>query len=228
MLVSGEDKCRILRGGRVLEKGREVSETASEEARSEGREPEYTVVGIIDDGSELNRAVKEIRDLGVSQDDLVVIVKRENPEEAEPFPKGTRYIVIPDDSRGLEVPIGFAIAFLVLGTFFAIIVPAIGIPTFLVFISLAAVLFAGSFTRVGAQPILTDMEAPREDAGGWNDQFELGRVLIFAMTKERQLLRPIREIMKAGGATFYIEDRRMEPRAVGEAVMHRAGQMQER
>lgn len=191
------------------------------------REPEYTVVGVIDDGTVLNRAVKDIRDLGVSRDDLVVIIKREDPEEAEPFPEGTRYIVIPDDSRGLEVPIGFAAAFLILGAFFAIIVPAIGIPTFLVFISLAAILLAGSFTRVGAQPILTEMEAPREDSGGWNDQFELGRVLVFAMTRERRLLRPIREIMEANEATFYIEDRRLEPRAVGEAVMHRAGPVQE-
>lgn len=214
-------------GGSVLEKGRDVSETASGEASSEGREPEYTVIGIIDDGAVLNQAVKEIRDLGVSRNDLVVVLKRENPEGAEPFPEGTRYIVIPDDSRGLEVPIGFAVAFLILGAFFAILVPSIGVPTFLVFISMAAILFAGSFTRVGAQPILTEMEAPREDSGGWNDQFELGRVLIFTMTRERRLLRPIREIMQNNGATYYIEDRRMEPRAVGEAVMHRATPIQE-
>jgi hypothetical protein len=211
----------------VLEKGRDVSEAVSEEAGSEGREPEYTVIGVIEDGAKLNRAVKDIRNLGVSRDDLVVVLKREDPEEAEPFPEGTRYIVIPDDSRGLEVPIGFGVAFLILGTFFAIIVPSIGIPTFLVFISLAAILFAGSFTRVGAQPILTEMGAPREDSGGWNDQFELGRVLVFVMTKNRGLLRPIREIMEANEATYYIEDRRLEPRAVGEAVMHRANPAQE-
>ncbi len=125
------------------------------------------------------------------------------------------------------MPIGFAVAFVLLGIFFVIVVPSIGLPTFLVFISLAAVLLAGTYVQVGAQPILTEMEAPREDSGGWNDQFEMGRVLIFAMTKERRLIRPIREILEAGGASYYIEDRRMEPRAVGEAIMHRAGPVQE-
>jgi hypothetical protein len=66
------------------------------------------------------------------------------------------------------------------------------------------------------------MEAPREESGAWNDQFEMGRVLVFAMTSERRLIRPIREIMQSYGATYYIEDRRLEPRAVGQAVMHRA------
>jgi hypothetical protein len=134
--------------------------------------------------------------------------------------------VVPDDRRGLEVPVGFAIAFLVLGLFFAIAVPSIGVPTFLVFISLAAVLLAGSFTRVGAAPILTDMEAPREESGAWNDQFELGKVLLFATTGERRLIRPTREILQANGvseATYYVVDRRLQPRAVGQAVLHRAG-----
>jgi hypothetical protein len=210
-------------GGRVLEKRRDVPETVSEETTSEGRKPEYTITGVIEDGAALNRAVKEIRDLGVSRDDLVVILKRQDPDEPEPFPEGTRYIVVPDDRRGLEVPIGFAIAFLLLGLFFAVEVPSIGIPTFLVFISLAAVLLAGSCTRVGVQPILMDMEAPRQESGAWNDQFEMGNVLIFAITAERRFIRPIREILQAGGATYYIEDRRLEPRAVGQAVMHRAG-----
>ncbi len=211
-----------------MEKGRDVPEAVSEEANSEERKPEYTVTGIIDDGPALNRAVKEIRDLGVDKDDLVVILKREDPDAPEPFPEGTRYIVVPDDSRGLEVPIGFAVAFVLLGIFFVIVVPSIGIPTFLVFISLAAVLLAGSFTRVGVQPILTEMAAPREESGAWNDQFEMGRVLIFAITDQRSLIRPIREIMEANEATYYIEDRRLEPRAVGQAVMHRAGPSEER
>ena len=96
----------------------------------------------------------------------------------------------------------------------------------MVFISLTAILLAGSFTRVGASPILTDMSAPREEAGAWNDQFELGKVLIFAMTKERRLIRPIREILQANGvtdSTYYVIDQRLQPRAVGEAVLHRAG-----
>ena len=205
-----------------MERGRDVPEAVSEETISRGRRPEFTVTGIIEDGAALNRAVKEVLDLGVSKDDLTVILKRRDPEETEPFPEGTRYIVVPDDRRGLEVPVGFAVAFLVLGLFFAIVVPSLGIPAFLVFISLAAVLLAGSFARVGVQPILTDMEAPREESGAWNDQFEVGKVLIFAVTGERRFIRPIREILEDNEATYYIVDRRLEPRAVGQAVMHRA------
>lgn len=206
-----------------METGRDVPEAASEETSSEGRRPEYTVIGIMEDGPALNRAIEEIRNLGIGKDDLMVVLKREDPGQTEPFPEGTRYIVVPDDSRGLEVPVGFAVAFVLLGLFFAIVVPSIGIPTLLVFVSLAAILLAGSFTRVGAQPILTDMEAPREESGAWNDEFEMGSVLIFATTAERRLIRPTREAMQAGGATYYIVDRRLEPRAVGQAVMHRAG-----
>jgi hypothetical protein len=209
-----------------LEKGRDVPETVFEGANPTEARTEYTLVGIVDDGSPLNRAVKEIRDLGVSRDDLIVILKRQDPDEPEPFPEGTLYIVVPDDRRGLEVPVGFAVAFLVLGLFFAIVVPSIGVPTFIVFISLASVLLAGTFTRVGIVPILTDMQAPREESGAWNDQFEMGKVLIFAMTGERRLIRPIREILQAHGASessYYIVDGRLQPRAVGEAVMHRAG-----
>ena len=204
-----------------------MPETVTEERSSEERRPEYTVIGIMEDGATLNRAVEEIRDLGVAEDDLVVILKREDPDQPERFPEGTRYIVVPDDSRGLEVPVGFAVAFLLFGLFFAIVVPSVGIPAFLVFISLAAILLAGSFTKVGVQPILTDMEAPREESGAWNDQFEMGSVLIFATTVERRLIRPIREVMQANGATYYIEDRRLEPRAVGEALMYRAGSSEE-
>jgi len=201
-----------------LEKGRDVSEAGSEERASE-----YTIVGVVGDGAELNQAVREIQDLGVSKDDLTIILKRQDPDEPEPFPDETRYIVIPNDRRGLEVPVGFAIAFVLLGLFFVAVVPAIGVPTFLVFISLAAVLLAGSFTRVGVQPILTDMEAPREEAGVWNDEFEMGKVLIFAMTRERRLIRPMREILQASDADYYIVEGRLEPRAVAQAVLHRAG-----
>ncbi len=125
-----------------------------------GQAPWYTVVGVIDDGAQLNQAVKEIRDLGVDRDDLTVILKREDLGEPEPFPEGTRYIVIPADKRGLEVPIGFAIAFIVFGVLFAITTPSIGVPTLMVFLSLAGILFVGSLTRVGVSPILTEMEAP--------------------------------------------------------------------
>jgi len=195
----------------------------------EGREapepvPEYTVVGVINDGVELNQAVKELQDLGVDRDDLTVILKREDLSEPEPFPEGTRYIVVPGDKRGLEVPIGFAIAFIIFGVLFAITTPAIGIPTLMVFVSLAAILFVGSLTRVGVSPILTEMGAPSEEAGTWNDDFELGKVLVFASTKERRLLRPIREALQRAGATYYIVDRRLSPRAVHQATLRRSGE----
>jgi hypothetical protein len=218
MLLSGKTAAYTGRhdpscGGNVLE-GREAPE----------RVPEYTVVGVIDDGTELNQAVKEIRDLGVDRDDLTVILKREDMSEPEPFPEGTRYIVVPGDKRGLEVPIGFAISFIVFGILFAITTPAIGIPVLIVFLSLAGILFVGSLTRVGVSPILTEMEAPSEEAGTWNDQFELGKVLVFASTRERRLLRPIREALQRAGATYYIIDRRLEPRAVHQATLHRVGE----
>jgi hypothetical protein len=195
----------------------------------EGREapepvPEYTVVGVLNDGVELNQAVKELRDLGVERDDLTVILKREDQSEQEPFPEGTRYIVVPGDKRGLEVPIGFAIAFIIFGALFAITTPAIGIPTFMVFVSLAAILFVGALTRVGVSPILTEMGAPPEEAGTWNDDFEMGKVLVFASTRERRLLRPIREALQRAGAMYYIVDRRLEPRAVHQAILRRSGE----
>jgi hypothetical protein len=195
----------------------------------EGREapervPEYTVVGVINDGVELNQAVRELQELGVDRDDLTVILKREDTSEPEPFPEGTRYIVVPGDKRGLEVPIGFAIAFIVFGVLFAITTPAIGIPTLMVFVSLAAILFVGSLTRVGVSPILIEMGAPSEEAGIWNDDFEMGKVLIFASTSERRLLRPIREALQRAGAMYYIVDRRLEPRAGHQATLHRAGE----
>ena len=202
-----------------MEKGQDAAER-----RSGGHSGEYTVVGIVDDGTPLNQVVKEVRELGVGKDDLTVVVKRPSTDESEPFPEGTRYIVVPDDRRGLEVPVGFAVSFILLGIFFAAVVPSIGVPTFMVFISLAAVLIAGSFTRVGVQPILTDMGAPREDSGAWNDQFELGKVLIFAVTRERRLIRPIRQVIQGSEGSYFIVDRRLEPRAVAQASIHRAGQ----
>ena len=194
----------------------------------EGREaPEqgswYTVVGVMDDGSGLNQAVTEIKELGVDRDDLTVVLKRVESSEPEPFPDGTRYIVIPADRRGLEVPLGFAISFIVFGIFFAITTPAIGIPTLMVFASLAIILLAASFTRVGVTPILMEMEAPQEEADAWNDEFEFGKVLVFASTRERRLLRPVREAVQRGGGMYYIVDRRLEPRAVHQATLHRVG-----
>jgi len=198
---------------RVLVEGPEVQEQGSW----------YTVVGVMDDGTGLNQAVQEVRELGVDRDDLTVVLKRVDFSEPEPFPDGTRYIVVPADRRGLEVPLGFAVAFIIFGIFFALTTPAIGIPTLLVFVSLAIILFAASLTRVGVNPILMEMEAPQEEADSWNDQFEFGKVLVFASTRERRLLRPIREAMQRGGAIYYIVDRRLEPRAVHQAILHRTG-----
>src|ERR671914_2085060 len=198
----------------VLVEGREVQEQGSW----------YTVVGVIDDGTGLNQAVKEVGELSVDRDDLTVILKRVDTSEPEPFPEGTRYIVVPADRRGLEVPLGFAVAFIVFGIFFALTTPAIGIPTLMVFLSLAIILFAASLTRVGVNPILMEMEAPQEEADSWNEQFEFGKVLVFASTRERRLLRPIREAMQRGGATYYIVDQRLEPRAVHQATLHRVGE----
>jgi hypothetical protein len=177
----------------------------------------------MDDGSVLNQAVTEIKELGVDRDDLTVVLKRADFGEPEPFPDGTRYIVIPADRRGLEVPLGFAIAFIVFGIFFAITTPAIGIPTLMVFVSLAIILFAASLTRVGVTPILMEMGAPQEEADAWNDEFEFGKVLVFASTRERRLLRPVREALQRGGGMYYIVDRRLEPRAIHQATLHRAG-----
>jgi hypothetical protein len=218
MLLSGNTATdgvgRSLFGGSVLEERRETP----------GQARWYTVVGVIDDGAQLNQAVKEIQALGVGRDDLTVILKREEMSEPEPFPEGTRYIVVPADKRGLEVPIGFAISFIALGMLFAITTPAIGIPALMVFLSLAGILFVGSLTRVGVSPILTEMEAPPDEAGTWNDEFEQGKVLVFASTRERRLLRPIREALQRGGAMYYIVDRRLEPRAVHQATLHRVGE----
>lgn len=211
--VAADRQFHTFGGGRILEQGREVP----------GNDSWYTVVGVIDDGSGLNQAVTDVRKLGVGRDDLTVILKRKEQGEPEPFPEGTRYIVIPDDRRGLEVPVGFAIAFVVFGIFFAITTPAIGLPTLLVFISLAAILLAGSFTRVGVSPILTEMEAPREESGTWNEEFEMGKTLVFAATLDRRMIRPIREAMQKAGATYYIIDRRLEPRAIHQAALRRAG-----
>lgn len=190
-----------------------------------GREgaKEITITGIVEDGVALNASVKEIQELGISGNDLTIILKRKDASSEEPFPTGTRYIVVPDDRRGLEAPIGFSIAFVVFGVFFAITTPSIGIPTLLIFISLAAILWAGALTRVGVDPILTDMGAPTDEAINWNDAFEKDSVLIFAVVRERRLIRPLREILQRHGGSYYLNEGRMDPRPLHQAVMRRAG-----
>lgn len=201
----------------------------SEERRvAEERSSGYTVVGVMDDGAGLNQAVSDLRGLGVNGDDLTVILKRADPDEEEPFPEGTRYIVVPDDLRGLEIPIAFAAIFVVASLLFAFTAPGIGTMVFVFFSVMAAILAAGVFTSVGVDPILMEMEAPAEDAGRWNDEFERGKVLVFATTTDRRTLRPIWEALRRQEAEFSIIKRRLEPQPTSGATLHRAGEEEER
>jgi hypothetical protein len=68
------------------------------------------------------------------------------------------------------------------------------------------------------------MGVPPEDSGVWNEEFEKGRVLLFANTTERRALRPIWEALRRQGADFYIVERRLEPQPVSGAVLHWAGE----
>lgn len=187
----------------------------------------YAVVGIIDDGTELNQAVTDLRELGLGGEDLTVVLKRQTPDEPEPLPEGTRYIVVPDDSRGLEIPIAFTAIFAISALLFAFTTPAIGVLVFVFFIAMATILAAGVFTQVGVDPILIDLEVPAEDSGAWNDEFEQGRVLIFANTMDRRTLRPIWEALRRQGADFYIIERRLEPQPVSGAILRWAGKEEE-
>jgi len=189
-----------------------------------GQAPEYTVVGIVNDGAELNRVVSDLRALRIDGEDLTVVLKREAPDEPEPFPEGTRYIVVPDDYRGFAIPIGFAAVFLVTALLFAFTAPGVGTLVFVFFTALATVLAAGAFTRVGVDPILIDMEVPAGDSDLWNDEFEKGKVLVFASTTDRRTLRPIWEALREQGTDFYIVERRLKPQPVSGAVLHWAGE----
>jgi hypothetical protein len=184
----------------------------------------YTVVGVLEDGAGLNQAVSDLRELGITGDDLTVILKRTDPDVPEPFPEGTRYIVVPDDLRGLEIPIGFAAIFVVASLLFAFTAPGIGTMVFVFFSAMAAILAAGAFTSVGIDPILMEMEAPPEDSGAWNDAFERGMVLLFASTADRRALRPIWEALQRQGADFHIIERRLEPQPTSGATLRRAGE----
>ena len=186
--------------------------------------PEYTVVGIVNDGAELNKVVSDLRILRIDGEDLTVVLKREDPDEPEPFPKGTRYIVVPDDYRGFAIPIGFAAVFLVTALLFAFAAPGIGTLVFIFFTALATILAAGAFIRVGVDPILIDLEVPAGDSDLWNDEFEKGKVLVFASTTDRRTLRPIWEALREQEADFYIVERRLKPQPVSGAVLHRAGE----
>ena len=193
------------------------------QGREADRGSEYTVVGITDDGIELNRAVASLKELGVGGEDLTVVLKRQDPDEPEPFPEGTRYIVVPDDSRGLVIPVGFAAIFALAALLFAFTAPGIGTLVFVFFIALSTILAAGAFTRVGVDPILIDMEVPAEDAELWNEEFEKGKVLVFASTTDRRALRPMWEALRGRGVEFYVLERRLKPQPVSGAALRWAG-----
>lgn len=187
-----------------------------------------TMVAIMDDGADLSQTITDLKDLGVADDDLTVILKRPDPDELEPFPQGTRYIVVPDDSRGLELAVGFAGIFVVSGLLFAFTTPRLGPVLFLFFITLAAVLAAACFVRVGVMPILIDVEAPAEESGFWNDEFEKGRVLLFASTYDRRILRQACEILEEQDVYYDIVGRRLDPGPVSGAVLRLAQGLTER
>jgi hypothetical protein len=182
----------------------------------------YTVVGILEDGAGLNQAVSELRKVGIGGENLTAILKRPDPDVPEPFPEGTRYILIPDDSRGLGLTIGFAAVFVVSGLLFAFTTPQIGAVLFVFFISVAALLVAAVFTGVGVMPILIDIEAPANESAFWNDEFERGKVLLFASTRGQGPLKPIWEVFERQGVYFDIVAKKMVPQPVNEAVLHRA------
>ena len=185
---------------------------------------EYTVVGVINDGVKLNQAVSDIRELGISGEDLTMVLKRTDPDEPEPFPEGTRYVVVPDVGRGLEIPIGFAVVFVITALLFAFTTPGVGVMAFLFFIAIAVVLAAGVFAPVGVDPILQDMQVPAEDSELWNEAFEKGSVLVFANTTDRSILRPIWEALRRQEADFYVIERRLEPQPVSGAILRWAGE----
>lgn len=178
------------------------------------------MVGILEDGAGLNQAVLELRRSGIGGENLTAILKREDPDVPEPFPEGMRYIVIPDDSRGLALTTGLAVLFVVSGLLFAFTTPEIGAVLFVFFVALAAILVVAVFTRVGVMPILIDVEAPANESSFWNDEFERGKVLLFASTRGKRPLRSIWEIFERQGVYFDIVPKRMIPQPVNEAVLH--------
>ncbi|HET7478409.1 MAG TPA: hypothetical protein VFJ72_02710 [Rubrobacteraceae bacterium] len=182
----------------------------------------HTIVGIIPDGADLNQTVTDLNGIGIGGEDLTAILKRKDPEVPEPFPEGTRYIVIPDDSRGLEIAVAFAAVFAVSGLLFAFTTPEIGAILFIFFIALAAILATATFTRVGVTPILMDIEAPAEESGFWNDEFERGKVLVFASTEDRRTLEAAWEVFRRQNIYFDIIGGRLKPRPLSGAVLHHA------
>ncbi len=187
----------------------------------------YTIVGIIPDGADLSQTITDLKELGFGGEDVTVVLKRKDPDEPEPFPTGTRYIVIPDDSRGLELAVAFAGVFVVSALLFAFTTPKIGAVLFIFFIAVAAILATGTFVKVGVMPILINIEAPAEESGFWNDEFERGKVLIFATTEDRRLLKPAWEVFERQEIYFDIIGRRLTPQPLSGAVLHHAAEYED-
>lgn len=181
-----------------------------------------TMVAILDDGADLSQAISDLNAAGIDGEDLTVVLKRPDPDEPEPFPEGTRYVVVPDDSRGLGLTVGIAVVFVVSALLFAFTTPRIGLALFVFFISLAALLAVGSFMKVGVMPILIDVGAPAEESGFWNDEFERGKVLLFASTEKRRDPEGAWEIFRRRGIYFDMVGRRLTPQPVSGAVLHGA------
>ncbi|MGI9049333.1 MAG: hypothetical protein ACR2GU_08185, partial [Rubrobacteraceae bacterium] len=109
--------------------------------------PGYTVVGIIEDGAELNQLVWDLRRLGVDNENLTVVLKRRDPDEPEPFPEGTRYIVVPESSWGVVLVAWFVVLFVITGLLFAFTTPVLGTALFLFFLGVAAILAVAAFMK---------------------------------------------------------------------------------
>jgi len=113
----------------------------------------------------------------------------------EALPEGP-YIIVPDDRRGLEVPIGFAVSFVLLRSLLRVGLSVHQDPRRLW--SFSSPRSSSPALLPGSGPAhLTDMGAPREDSGAWNDQFELGKFLSSPL-RGRRLIRPLRESIGTG------------------------------
>ena len=183
----------------------------------------YTVIGVFEDGGGVSQSIEDLNECGISGEDLTVLLKRKDPDRSEPFPKGTRYIVIPDDDRGLSLIIGFSVIFALTGLFFAFTTPGVGLPFFIFFMGQAAILAAGAFGKVGCLPILIDMQAPPEESGYWNEEFEKGKILIFASSNDRQTVKDVWRNIQERAIYFDVIGKRLVPQPVNQAVIHQSG-----
>ena len=183
----------------------------------------YTVIGVFEDGAGVSQTITDLNEYGIEGEDLTVVLKRKDPDQEEPFPEGTRYIIVPDDDRGLDLIVGFSIVFAICGLFFAFTTPGIGLPFFIFFMGQAAILAAGAFGKVGVLPILIDMQAPPEESGYWNEEFEKGKVLIFACSDDRREVKNVWRTIQDRAIYFDVIGKRLVPEPVNDAVIHQSG-----